>query len=390
MFKDRGATLKYSQYSLNYNQMKNSINFKISSVFLSVRLISFLLLTLISSSSLSQTCENLDKDSKADSLFQQNKTSLFDYIYQMEGIPKIKIETNVNNLINKKIKEEYQETTFQLFNEERNEILDLQGRIRARGNIRKKVCYFPPVKIDFSKSTLDSLGFLKLDKLKFVFPADPKKYSQERLLKEFFLYELYAFLDSSSIRTKLVDITIIHNGKEKYHFTGFLIEDEEEYARRNKAIMVEKGKLRASVLDRQSFLKMVFFQYMIANTDYSVSNRHNLEMVKLPHIKKVVAVPYDFDYSGFVGQKYAMPYTYFPIESVHERYLFPSYRITEGEYNFMVQYFLSIEKEVYELCESATYMKSDVIKDNKAYLKSFFKLLRKPKRLKEDLVSRDN
>ena len=55
-------------------------------------------------------------------------------------------------------------------------------------------------------------------------------------------------------------------------------------------------------MDRELFLKMEFFQYMIANTDWSLSNKHNLELVKVPARDKVIALPYDFDYSGFVGQ----------------------------------------------------------------------------------------
>ncbi len=323
-----------------------------------------------------------------DSLSNLTKTSLFDELYQMEGHPVIKIETNVKKLINKKLKEEYQAATFQLFDESGTQLLDQEGRIRARGNIRKKVSFFPPVKIDFEKSVLDSLGYLKLDKLKFVFPTDGKKRSQIRLYKEFFLYELYSFLDSNAIRVKLVDVSLIHNKKERHHFTGFLIEEESEYARRNNAIIVEKGKLRASALERESFLKMVFFQYMIANTDYSIGNKHNLEIVKFPKVKRVVAIPYDFDYSGFVDQDYALPYTYFPIESIHERYLFPSYRVTENEFNKMTAYFLSIENKIYDLCEKAAYMDSKTIKENKTYLANFFDLLRNPKRLKRNLVKK--
>lgn len=318
----------------------------------------------------------------------KNKTSVFNHVYQMKGRPKIVIGTDMKKLVRDKMKEEYQETSFQLIDENGDKELDLRGRIRARGNMRKQVSYYPPVKIDFKKSTLDSLGFLKLDKLKLVFPKDRGTISQRRLLKEFFLYELYASIDSTSIRVKLVDVFINHKGKEKFYFTGFFIEDEKEYARRNNAIIVERGRVRSAVLDRNSFLKMVFFQYMISNTDYSVIHKHNLEIVKLPQVEKIVAVPYDFDYSGFVGQDYALPNPKLPISDVNQRYFFPWYQISEAEYNHMIEYFRSLEDDIYALCESSDYMDSRTIKESKSYLLGFFKLLKKPKRLKSAFVKK--
>ena len=297
------------------------------------------------------------------------------------------INTDVKQLLRKSFKEEYQKATLQI-NYPNGEDLGLyNGRIRARGNIRKKVCSVPPVKFDFPKKTLDSLGFLKIDKLKFVFPCQENKWAQEKLYKEFFLYELYKFIDTNSIIVKLVDVEFRQNGQEKLKFNGFLIEDEEEYARRKNASVIEKGKLNASRLDRTSFLKMLFFQYMIANTDWTVANRHNLELVKLPNVNKVVALPYDFDYSGFVGQDYAVPHESLPIEDVNERYFF-NYKIREHEFYDMVRFYKSIEKDVYRICDNATYMKAQSIEENKYYLGNFFQLLERPERIIDEILKR--
>ncbi|MFT5165448.1 MAG: hypothetical protein ACI8P3_000675 [Saprospiraceae bacterium] len=316
------------------------------------------------------------------------KTSLFDAIYQLDGTPKIKITTDARHLINNKFKETYQVAGFELFDPENKKMLNLPGRIKARGNIRKKVSFFPPVKFDFEKPLLDSLGFLKTDKLKFVFPRDSRSGSQDKLYKEFLAYEIYNLLDSNYVRTKLIDISIHTKGKEKYHFTGFMIEEEKEYARRKNAAVVEKGILIASHLDRKCFLKMAFFQYMIANTDWSISNKHNIKMVKLPGFAKVVAIPYDFDYAGFVGQSYAVPYETLPIKNVDERYFYPPYKMKKGEFYLMVDYFLSLEQGIYQVCENATYLDKKSIRECKAYLKEFFDLLRKPERLKSEMVKK--
>lgn len=318
---------------------------------------------------------------------QLKKSSFYDYLFKLEGIPEIVINTDVKQLIRKSLKEEYQEATLKIQEPSDGSLSFFKGRIRARGNMRKKVCNIPPVKFDFSKKVLDSLGLLKNDKLKFVFPCQNNERSQELLYKEFFLYELYQFIDSNSIKVKLVEVTFLEGEKQKLKFNGFLIEDEVEYARRKKATVIEKGRINPSGLHRSSFLKMLFFQYMIANTDWTVANRHNLELVKLPEINKVVALPYDFDYSGFVGQKYAVPHESLPIDDVNERYFF-NYKMRQYEFYEMVRFYQSIEKDLYRICEEATYMKPKTIEANKAFLRSFFQLLKRPESLKRDILKR--
>lgn len=315
----------------------------------------------------------------------KKRTSLFDHIYNLEGVPKLRIGTDFKKVRKHRMKERYQEGELIVADQFGKNSIKLKGRVRARGNIRKQVCNIPPVKFDLKKSGLKANGFMKIDKLKFVFPCRGGKSAQEFLYKEYFLYDLYTFIDKNCIRTKLVDINICEDGKDKYQMIGFVIEDEEEYERRNEAKVIIKGKVGASHLDRELFLKMEFFQYMIANTDWSLSNKHNLELVKVPSRDKIIALPYDFDYSGFVGQSYAVPHTSLPIEDVNERYFF-SYKISEEEFYSTVEYYLSIEEDIYRICDEATYMSKKTIKQNKAYLKDFFDLLRKPKRLKPNMI----
>lgn len=318
------------------------------------------------------------KKSKLEKIKKPKNPSLYEFLYAQKGRPKIIINTRINRLIRKSNKEEYQEASLKFFDTAGNDMFSMDGRIRARGNMRKQVCVNPPVKIDFNKGALDSLGFLKQDKLKMVFPCSGGSLNQQMLLKEHFVYELYNFIDSNSMRTKLVDVEIYDGERKKQEFIGVLVEDEEEYARRNNAKVIEKGKIRSNRLDREAFVKMEFFQYMIANTDWSVGNKHNLELVKLPNHEKIRAVPYDFDYSGFVGQDYAVPSPSLPIEDVNQRYFF-NYEMTESEFTMAYDYFISIEKDLYIMCSKASYMKERSIKENIDYIKSFYKELKKTK-----------
>ena len=251
--------------------------------------------------------------------------------------------------------------------------------------MRKKVCWLPPVKLDLSRVQLQAFGLSHVDKLKMVFRCRDRSSDDIYNAREFFLYELYQMIDTNSIRTCRVNFSLIQGGKEKYSFTGYLIEDEEEYANRKNAIIVESGTINASALEREPFLKLMFFQYMISNTDWAVGNKHNIEFVKLPDNQRVVALPYDFDYAGFVGQSYAVPHSSLPIESVHQRYFF-DYKISDEEYDRMVEYYLSLETDIYNFCDEATYMDEKSRTRNKNYLSKFFNLLREPEKFKRHIV----
>jgi len=325
-------------------------------------------------------------DTVAAPLSLTTKTSLFNHLYEMEGNVPLGISTNIKQLIRDKMAEVYQEADIRLPGKDENVLLELPARIKTRGNMRKKVSYLPPVKIDFGKSALDSCGFLKMDDLKIVFPAGSDRRYQQLLYKEFLCYEIYALIDSNYMRTKLVDISISWEEKERFAFTGFLIEEKKEYARRKNLNVIEKGKLVAEVMDRSCFLKMLFFQFMIANTDWAVDARHNFEMVKLPNVKRPVAMPYDFDYAGFVGQHYAVPDPRLGIESVQERFFYPHYKMTETEFEEMVTYYLSIEKDVYTVCKNASYMEDKTRAKSLDFLKSFFDALRERDAVRELMV----
>ena len=301
----------------------------------------------------------------------ENKPSLFEALYEHEGKPMIKVTTDYGRLKGKRMKEEYQPALFEWPEKD----LILSGRVRSRGNVRKKVCRVPPVKFDFDKSSLDSAGYYRNDKLKMVWPCKERDLDQEMLYKEYFLYGLYNLIEPHGLRAKLVDVQVYKDKKDKVEldeeFTALLVEDEDEYARRKNARVIETGKIMPTILDRESFLKMVFFQYMISNTDWSITTKHNIEMVKIADVPKILALPYDFDYAGFVGQKYAVPHESLPIRTVHNRYFF-KYEVTLEEAEMAIKYYQEKQDEIIAYCRNATYMNENTIKDNIKYLMEFF------------------
>lgn len=315
------------------------------------------------------------------------KQSLFDHYYDLPTeIPKIKLETDFKQLLKRKNKEEYQPATATFAGADDTDVT-LTCEIRARGNMRKKVCRYPPIKINLKKGDLDSLGFKKADILKLVVSCKANDSFAERAMLEHLVYELYAVIDSNAMRTKLVDVEFWNEGKLKETLRGFLVEEEEHYVKRTDAIIIEKGVIRSGALDRPSFLKMVLFQYMIANTDWAIPNRHNVEIAKFVDRQRVSAIPYDFDYAGFVNQPYAVPSPKLPIRDVQERYIM-SKDIKEAELEPMREFYRSVQDEFIKICDNATYLSEDKRKYAKKYIASFYKILNNKSSSKKKLVWR--
>lgn len=305
-------------------------------------------------------------------------TSIQEELMASSTRPKLTLRTYFPRVIRTKMDEEYQEAEITLVAEGMEHTLS--GRVRARGNMRKQVCHIPPLMIDLRKSELDSVEYLRHDKLKLVIPCQRRTFSQRNLYKEFLAYELYHQISDHGIRTKLIDVEIIEP-KREYTFTGFLIETDQDYAHRTGALVLKEGRASASAVDRQRFVRAMFFQYMIANCDWSVSNKHNLQLVKYPDNMRTEFIPYDFDYSGFVGNPYAVPADILPIKSVHQRYFF-SYKTTDEEVNEAMAYFLEREAAIYATIDAATYLDEETRAECKEYLQPFFELLREPRRFK--------
>jgi hypothetical protein len=61
------------------------------------------------------------------------------------------------------------------------------------------------------------------------------------------------------------------------------------------------------------------FQYFIGNTDWSVRALHNIILLGDSLKQRILPVPYDFDWAGVIGTRYARPDTSLPIQRVEQR-----------------------------------------------------------------------
>jgi len=113
----------------------------------------------------------------------------------------------------------------------------------------------------------------------------------------------------SSFRVRLAHMTYIdsarHDTVMRY---GFLIESDTALAKRIAADQIHSNNVYAPMTDPRYMTLVAVFEYLIGNTDWSVWKRHNIAIFQpVAEPRPLLAVPYDFDFSGAVNAPYASP-----------------------------------------------------------------------------------
>jgi len=305
--------------------------------------------------------------------------SIFQHLYTgKDSLLEISIETDLRQLIRKKAQEEYQPAQITLPGSS-GQALTFEIKLRARGNVRKKVCYYPPVKVNFKKSELRDQGFSESDKIKLVWQCADGNNNRNYLLKEYLIYRLYNQFTPNSFRVQPFQLQLVDSeGKVKTkELFAFLIEPDGELAARTGAHIVDREGANSFMFEDQPYQDMCAFQYMIGNTDWSPINMHNLIMLMLPEDRKPTPVPYDFDYSGMVDAHYAIPPEQYPIKDVRERY-YVGQACQEEEARRLYEKFQVLKPQIMEYCRSFELMDEKDRRHVIDYLEEFFKRVKSP------------
>jgi len=258
-------------------------------------------------------------------------------------------------------------------------IVDEPILLEIRGHFRKDYCYVPPIRIIFKSkktSVMKPLGTLKL-----VSECKPSPLDEQYLFKEFLVYKIYNLLTDMSFRVRLLNLRLVDSAGKKKAITehAFLLEDAKDLATRNNCVDWKDAKLNTEATDRKQMTMVALFQNMIGNTDWAVPNNHNIKLIlsKNDTLSRPYAVPYDFDYSGFVNTDYAVPDEKLGIQTVTER-LYRGFPRTMDELNEALNIFKSQKNNIYEVIKNFNLITSINKQQLYNYLDDFFKLINEP------------
>ena len=291
---------------------------------------------------------------------------------------------NFKSFLKAKNSEEFIEAKIAYKNDE-GTMIEKKVEIRSRGNVRKQICYLPPIRIDFTDEDYQVDLFNEFGKVKLVSTCKVAANHEPYVIKEFLAYKIYELLTEFSFKTYSLKINFIDSeGKRKpFSSYSFIIEDIDKVAERNNAVEVENQGLLPVHMDRQTMNLFSMYQYLIGNVDWHIPNLHNVKLIKsLDHKKpSPLPIPYDLDYCGLVNTNYSVPREGIPIESVTERYWIGNC-LQDGEYEDVIQVFLDKKEDILKLFEDCEFLEKYNKTTSVRYIDQFFQLIEKGEQAK--------
>lgn len=316
-----------------------------------------------------------------------------DPLFQDDAVLRVEITAPFSRLINERPKDRELPGGFSFRNPDGTAV-DLDLQVRARGKFRHTNCDFPLLFLNFKRSQVKGTLFDQQNKLKMVVHCKDSGRYQESVLREYLAYRMLNALTERSFRVRLLDVTYVdsENRRPRMVRSAFLIEHENRLAdrlgmERLNVFPDEVGAIQADHLNLTSL-----FQYLLGNTDFSPilgsANEccHNYALFGTEG-DPLLAIPYDFDMSGFVNTPYAMPDDNLGIDNVRQR-LYQGFCANNRYVEASVSEFLKARDELYALVEGRQELGSTVRQSIASYLDEFYETIGEPRAVEREIIGR--
>ena len=267
------------------------------------------------------------------------------------------------------------------------EVLPL--KLKTHGIWRLNHCDFPPIRLDFSKDNTKKTIFAGLNKPKLTnFCRDDDTY-ERYVLQELQAYRIYWTLTHSSHAVRALKVTYVDSASGKPLTTryAFIQEDPGRMsARLGGKILAIKG---AGPGDTQAgtMVMMSLFEYLIGNTDWSISGLHNVELFARNDGTDPFPIARDFDFAGLVNARYATVDPRLRIRNVRDR-LYRGYCAPDEEYPKAFTLFDSKKDAIYGLYHDkiGSLLPPDLVTETLKYFDDFYKTIDNPRDAKSDII----
>ncbi|MCH7817019.1 MAG: hypothetical protein IIC60_10675 [Proteobacteria bacterium] len=194
-------------------------------------------------------------------------------------------------------------------------VLDVKLEVRGNWRLEKENCRYSQLWVDFRRRQTPGTLFENQNRLKLVVQCGRRNSYADYIIKEYQAYRLFGEITEYQLDTRLVNATYIESDRSRRgrtHF-AFFIEHQKRLAARFNLNEVELNRISSADLNQQQSTLLSLFMYLIANTDYSIIRAsgneeccHNTKLLQNED-QEYLAIPYDFDSSGYVDTNYAAP-----------------------------------------------------------------------------------
>ncbi|MBV6522266.1 MAG: hypothetical protein MNPFHGCM_02412 [Gemmatimonadaceae bacterium] len=263
-------------------------------------------------------------------------------------------------------------------------------RLRTRGHYRLAKCSFVPLRMEFTKKTVDGSPFENEKSLKLGTHCQKDDLYEQYVLREYLVYRIQQLVSPIAFRVRLARVTYVDSASMNSQGTywGLIVESEEHMAARFGGIVRELRRATFDDVEQVPLLGMSLFEYMIGNTDWSLYALHNVRVISTPS-GEILPVPYDFDFSGLVDARYATPDPKLPIRNVRQRLFRGPCKAVE-EWAPVVARFVGKKAEVMALYDSLPGLDKGYAQDAKEYLADFYRTIERPGDMRAEIVENCN
>jgi len=197
---------------------------------------------------------------------------------------------------------------------------------------------------------------------------------------------MFNLVTPTSFRARLARATYVDEKSKKKNGPRYalFIEHENDVARRAEGRVVELPRLVFKDLEAETLTRMMLFEYMIGNTDFSIWALHNVRVVQRPD-RSLLGVPYDFDLSGLVHAPYATPDRRLGLRSVVDR-LYRGPCRTADEFDAAAAPFRAKRADMIALIDATRDLDQSLRGEMKGYIEGFFRAIDKPASIKKTFV----
>lgn len=299
-------------------------------------------------------------------------------LFSSDEILEIKLSGSIRELMNDRSDDsEYYPVT--LSYQEKGSLVSVPIKVKTRGHFRlsKGNCTYPPLLLNFSKkrTTANSL-FSNQNKLKLVTPCKKDVF----VVQEYLVYKLYNLLTPKSFNARLVKVVYEDTVKIKNTdpLFGILLEEEDAMAARNNAIVIDKKSLRPEQTNRNDFLKMAVFEYLIGNTDWSVQFLQNIKLIAGDSFRLPSTVAYDFDHAGIVRAPYAKPAEELQMVSTLTRRYRGNCVADMSQFKEIFSLFNELKEKIYRIYTDCPLLEDRYSEMTVKYLDEFYQTINNP------------
>lgn len=259
------------------------------------------------------------------------------------------------------------------------------------------ICQFPPLRLNLSGERQGGI-MQGQNKLKLVTRCRPGAAYEQFLVLEYTAYRLYNEITPLSYRVRPVRTTYRDTAGRRREETqwNFLIEDSGDMARRNNRaeIQVRSREVASTQLDPQQAAIVGLFQYMLGNLDWDMVEGSDAEdcchngklfAATATSRERVVPVPYDFDYSGFVNASYATPPQGFSTQNVRQR-VYRGYCRYNEQAQAAAELFRSRRAQIFAVIDGETRLTTARRNGARGYIEDFYEVLDNPQRFQRQII----